>query len=83
MIYGMQIVIEARQRGFLGHQAAAIIQPTIDDEDFEARAREIAAEHETLMTRADDDAVIGLFKSLGHASSRRQFNCSVKLAAAA
>ena len=83
MIDGMKVVIEARQGGFLGHQAAAIVQPAIDDENFQAGAREITPQHEALMTRADDDPVIGFFKGPAHASSRQLFDRALNLASAA
>jgi len=67
MIDGMQIVIEARRRDFFGAEAAAILQAPVDQQHVQARFRQIAAKDQPMMAGADNDAVIGLFQSLGHA----------------
>jgi hypothetical protein len=67
MIDGVQIVIEARRRDFFRGQAAAILQAPVDQQNVQARFRQIAAEDQPVMAGADDDAVIGLCQSLGHA----------------
>jgi len=67
MIDGMQIVIEARSRDFFRAQAAAILQAPVNQQHVQASFRQIAAKDQPMMAGADDDAVIGLFQSLGHA----------------
>src|SRR5215471_2825498 len=67
MIDGMQIVIKARRRDFLGAEAAAILEAPVDQQHVQTRFRQIAAKDQPMMAGADDDAVIGLFQSLGHA----------------
>jgi hypothetical protein len=67
MIDGMQIVVEARRRHFLGREPAAILQAPVDQQDAQARLRQVAAQNQAVMAGADDDAVVGLFQRLGHA----------------
>src|SRR6185436_8769747 len=66
MIDRMQVVVEARRGGLLRHQRAAVLQAAVDEENLEAGFCEIAAEHQPVMPRADDDAVVALFEGGGH-----------------
>jgi hypothetical protein len=59
MIDGMQVMIEAGRRGLLGHQAAAILQAAVDEQNAQTCFGEIAAEYQAVMTGTDDDAVVG------------------------
>jgi hypothetical protein len=68
MIDRVQIVVVARQRDLARAQAAAIGEPTIDQENVETSAGEIGAEDQAVMPRADYDAVVGLFERLGQRS---------------
>ena len=67
MVDRVEVVVEPGRRGLFGHQAAAIFQPAVDQKNAQSRFGEIAAENEAMMAGADDDAVIGLVQSLGHA----------------
>ena len=67
MIDGVEVVIEPGRRGLFGHQAAAIFEAAVDQEHVQSSFGEIAAEDKAMMASADDDAVVGLFQSLGHA----------------
>src|SRR5262249_38533372 len=53
-------------------QSAAISQPTVDQQDVEAGARQIAAEDQAVMPGADDDAVVSFFDCLGQRSFPRR-----------
>jgi len=70
MIDRMQIVIEARRSDFFGGQAPAILQAPVDQQDVQAGLGQITAEDQPMMASADDDAVVGLVESLGHAPLR-------------
>src|SRR3972149_5896770 len=58
MVDGMKIVVEAGERHFPGRQSSAIVQPPLQQQDAQTRLREIAAEHEPMVPRADDDTVV-------------------------
>src|SRR5262249_2128483 len=58
VIDGMQVVIEAGFGCLLGAKTAAVVEPTLDNEDVESSLGEIGAEHEAVMAGADDDAII-------------------------
>src|SRR5262249_20819174 len=66
MIDGMQVVIEARQRGLLRREPAAILQAAVDQQDVEPASGQIRAEHQAMVAGADDDAVVSPFQALGH-----------------
>ena len=67
MVDGVEVVIEPGRRGLFGHQPAAIFEAAVDQEHVQSRFGEITAENEAMMAGADDDPVIGLVQSLGHA----------------
>ena len=54
----MQVVIEAGFGRLLGGKTAAVVEPTLDNEDVESSLGEIGAEHEAVMAGANDDAIV-------------------------
>src|SRR5215831_16384188 len=80
MIDRMQVVVEARQRDLARAQSAAIGQPTIDQQDVEAGARQIAAEDQSVVPGADDNAVVGFFDCLGQRPFPRRTCIDCRLA---
>src|SRR5262249_32530537 len=58
MIDRMQVVVEARQRRFFGSEPAPIPEAALDQQNVQPQARQICAEHEPVMSGADDDAVV-------------------------
>src|SRR5215468_1050231 len=66
MIDGMQIVIEARLGDLARRKSATVAEPSLDQQNIEASAREIAAEDQAVMAGTDDDAVIVSLQRLRH-----------------
>src|SRR5262249_22888521 len=60
----MQVVIEAGFGRVLGGKTAAVVEPTLDNEDVESSLGEIGAEHEAVMASANDDAIVVVFKGV-------------------
>src|SRR5262249_3208813 len=57
VIDGMQVVIEAGFSHLFGAKTAAVVDPTLDNEDVESTLGKIRAEHEAVMAAATDDAI--------------------------
>ena len=74
----MQVVIEAGFGRLLGGKTAAVVEPTLDNEDVESSLGEIAAEHEAVMAGADDDAIVVAFEGV-HVSLSRLPSCASAL----
>src|SRR5262249_21369739 len=70
VIDGVQVVIEARLGRLLGGKTAAVVEPTLDNEDVESSLGEIAAEHEAVMAGAGDDAIVVAFDGVHGSLSR-------------
>jgi hypothetical protein len=70
VIDGMQVVIEAGFGRLLGGKTAAVVEPTLDNEDVESSLGEIGAEHEAVMAGADDDAIVVAFEGVHVSLSR-------------
>jgi hypothetical protein len=66
MIDRMQVVIEARCGHFLGHEGAAVLQAPVHQQNVEAAAREVRAEHQAMVAGSDDDPVIRPLQRLRH-----------------
>ena len=66
VIDGVEVVIEARLCRLLGAEPAAVIEPPLHQQNLQARPRQIAAEHQTMVSRANDDSVVIALKSPGH-----------------
>jgi hypothetical protein len=49
---------------------AAVVEPTLDNEDVESSLGEIGAEHEAVMAGADDDAIVVAFEGVHVSLSR-------------
>src|SRR5262249_51563829 len=60
----MQVVIEAGFGHLLGAKTAAVVEPTLDNEDVESSLDEIGAEHEAVMAGANDDAIVVAFEGV-------------------
>jgi hypothetical protein len=56
----MEVVSESGRRYLFRRAAAADDLPSLEDEDFLARLREVAGTRETVVPRADDDDVVRL-----------------------
>src|SRR5262245_49983692 len=65
MIDRMQVMVEARQGDFARAQSAPIGEPAVDQQNVEPGAGQIGAENKSVVSGADDDAVIGFFQRLG------------------
>jgi hypothetical protein len=74
MIDRMEVVIETGRGRLFGHQAAAVFEAAVDQQNVQARFGEVAAENEAVMPRTDDDAVVALFQRLGHAVPPEDFS---------
>src|SRR5260370_12845357 len=70
VIDGVQVVIEAGFGRLLGGKTAAVVEPTLDNEDVESSLGEIAAEHEAVMAGADDDPIVVPFEGVHVSPSR-------------
>src|SRR5262245_57178743 len=73
VIDGMQVVIEARQRHFARAQAAAVSQAAVHQQDVEARAGEVGAQDQAMVSGTDNDAVIGLIERLGQRANSSNY----------
>ena len=58
MIDRMQVMIKARCCHFLGHKGAAVLQAPVHQQNVEAAASEVRAEHKAMVAGADDDPVV-------------------------
>jgi hypothetical protein len=65
----MQVVIEARCGHFLGHEGAAVLQAPVHQQNVEAAARQIRAEHQAVVAGADDDPVVAPVQRRRHIRS--------------
>ena len=59
-------------------ETAAVVEPTLDNEDVESSLGEIGAEHEAVMAGADDDAIVVAFEGV-HVSLSRLPSCASAL----
>ena len=66
MIDRMQVVVEAGCRHFLGRECAAVLQAPVHQQDVEAAARQIGAEHQAVVAGADDDPVVASIQRRRH-----------------
>src|SRR5262249_11707397 len=64
VIDGMQVVIEAGFSPLFGAKTAAVVEPTLDNEDVESTLGKIRAEHEAVMAGANDDAIVVAFEGV-------------------
>ena len=64
----MQIVIEAGRRCLFGDERAAVLQTPVDEKNIQSAARQIRAEHEAMVSSADDDPVVIALQRTRHAS---------------
>ena len=64
VIDGMQVVIEAGFGHLFGAKTAAVVEPTLDNQDVESSLGEIGAEHEAVMAGTNDDAIVGAFEGV-------------------
>src|SRR5262245_30076926 len=64
VIDGMQVVIEAGFGHLFGAKTAAVVEPTLDNEDVESSLGKIRAEHEAVMAGTNDDAIVVAFKGV-------------------
>src|SRR5262249_56166343 len=64
VIDGMQVVIEAGFSHLFGAKTAAVVEPTLDNEDVESTLGKIRAEHEPVMARPNHAPIVVPFKAL-------------------
>src|SRR5262245_24845269 len=64
VIDGMQVVIEAGFGHLFGAKTAAVVEPTLDNEDVESSLGKIRAEHEAVMAGTNDDAIVVAFEGV-------------------
>jgi len=70
VIDGMQVVIEAGLGCLLGAETAAVVEAPLDKEDVQSGPGEIGAEHQAVVSGANDDAVVIAFEGVHVCFSR-------------